>query len=51
MLGLLDVVWSNVRGIDAGLLPTTDQIEQLKKATTDGKSLWLSMGLGTLQPK
>ena len=51
MLGYLDVIWSNVRGIDAGLLPTNDQTQQLRKATAEGKVMWINMGLGTLQPK
>ena len=51
MLGILDVIWSNVRGIDAGLLPTEVQLEYLSKALVEGKQLWLSMRIGTLQPK
>jgi len=51
MLGLLDAIWSNARGIDAGLLPTEAQVEHLWKATTKAKSLWITMGIKTLQPK
>ena len=51
LLGLLDIIWSNVCGIDAGLLPTDEQIEQLRKATANAKAMWLDMGMGTLQPK
>ena len=51
LFGLLDAVWSNVRGIEAGLLPTDDQMQQLRKATSDAKQLWLSLKLGALQPK
>ena len=51
MFGLLDVIWSSVRGIDAGLLPSNDQINQLRTATANAKQLWLEMKIGTLQPK
>jgi len=51
LLGLLDKIWSNVRGIDAGLLPTQLQLESLEKATSKAKALWLQMELGTKQPK
>jgi len=51
MLGLLDAIWSNVRGIDAGLLPTEAQIDYLRKATSKAKALWKEMSIGTLQPK
>jgi hypothetical protein len=51
LLTLLDAVWSSVRGIDAGLLPTHEQIESLSNALQEAKSLWISMGLSTLQPK
>lgn len=51
LLSLLDIIWSNVRGIDAGLLPTEDQINQLRTALTKAKATWLSMNVGTRQPK
>jgi len=51
MLGLLDAIWSNVQGIDAGLLPTKAQVLYLRKALDEGKSLWNQLDLGTLQPK
>ena len=51
LMGLLDAIWSSVRGIDAGLLPTDTQVQHLRRATSEGKSLWLEMGLTTLQPK
>ncbi len=47
----MDVIWSSVRGIDAGLLPTNEQIEQLDKALKATKKLWIEIGIGTLQPK
>jgi len=51
LLGLLDAIWSNVRGTDAGLLPTEAQINCLRKATAEGKALWNAIDIGTLQPK
>ena len=51
LLGLLDTIWSTVRGLDAGLLPTDKQIQYLDEALKQGKTLWLAMGLSTLQPK
>ena len=51
LLGLLDAIWSTVRGIDAGLLPTDEQKERLANALKEAKALWLQMGLTTLQPK
>jgi hypothetical protein len=51
LLGLLDAIWSTVRGIDAGLLPTNQQTTNLAKALDEAKKLWLAMKLSTLQPK
>jgi hypothetical protein len=51
ILGLLDAVWSSVRGIDSGLLPTNEQITKLSDALQEAKTLWLAMGLSTQQPK
>ena len=51
MLGYLDAIWFSVRGIDAGLLPTEDQIQHLRKAIADCKAMWNLMALGTRQPK
>jgi len=51
LLGLLDAIWSAVRGIDGGLLPTEVQLGYLERAIGDAKALWLTMGLGTQQPK
>jgi len=47
----LDVVWSNVRGIDAGLLPTVSQTQLLQKSLSEAKRLWLEMEMTMLQPK
>jgi len=51
MFGLLDTIWSNVRGIEAGLLPTEEQINLLRKAIAKAKETWGVMGMTTLQPK
>jgi len=51
LLSLMDVIWSNVRGIDAGLLPTENQIAQLETALNRAKAMWLEMNIKTLQPK
>ena len=51
LFGLLDAVWSSVRGVDAGLLPTPEQITILANALDAAKVLWIKMGLSTLQPK
>jgi hypothetical protein len=37
LLGLLDAIWSTVRGLDAGLLPTDAQKLSLQKALEEGK--------------
>jgi hypothetical protein len=51
MLGILDAIWSSVRGVDCGLLPSPQQLQTLKTLLQEGKALWLKMELGTLQPK
>jgi hypothetical protein len=51
LLGLLDAIWSTVRGIDAGLLPTAQHCSALESALAEAKALWLFMDLSTLQPK
>ena len=51
MVGLLDAIWASVCSIDAGLLPTDAQVQHLRRAITEGKTLWLGVRLTTLQPK
>jgi hypothetical protein len=51
LLGLLDAIWSSIRGLHAGLLPTDAQIQSLEKALNEAKSMWIQMKLSTLQPK
>jgi hypothetical protein len=48
LLGLLDAIWSTVRGQDAGLLPTDAQKIMLQTALLQAKELWLDMKLSTL---
>ena len=50
LLGLLDVIWSSVRGV-RGLLPTDEDVNALDHALSTAKALWLELGLTTLQPK
>ena len=51
LFGLLDAIWSSVRGIDSGLLPNDQDIKNLDDALTQAKTLWVAMNLTTLQPK
>ena len=51
LLGLLDAIWSTVRGLQSGLLPTDAQKLSLQTALTEAKTLWIQMKLSTLQPK
>jgi hypothetical protein len=51
LLGLLDGIWSSVRGIDAGLLPTPQQLGSLKLMLREGKAMWLQTKITTNQPK
>ena len=50
LFGLMDAIWSTVRGLNAGLLPTIDQTTTLAKALDKAKKLWLHMKLSTNQP-
>jgi len=51
LLGLLDAMWSTVRGVDAGMLPTAEEIDFLDKSTQRAKTLWIDLTLTTTQPK
>jgi hypothetical protein len=51
LLGLLDAIWSTIRGIDGGLLPTDEQKIMLQSVLLQAKELWLEMKLSMLQPK
>ena len=51
LMGVLDAIWSSVRGIDSGLLPSEEQLAQLEKAINKAKQLWITCGLTTRQPK
>lgn len=51
LMGILDAIWSSVRGIECGLLPSNQQLQLLERAVTEGKQQWLKMKLSTQQPK
>jgi hypothetical protein len=51
LFGILDAIWANVRGVDAGLLATDEQFDFLERTVLKGKALWIGMGIGTLQPQ
>jgi hypothetical protein len=51
LLGLLDAIWSAVRGLHSGLLPSEAQQIHLQTALLEAKELWIQMKLSTLQPK
>jgi hypothetical protein len=52
LLGCLDAIWSAVRGLDGGLLPTDAQLAFLDEgAIAEGKRRWLELGLSMNQPK
>ena len=51
LMGCLDAIWSAVRGLDLGLLPTAADLVFLEKAIAEGKRRWLELGLSTLHPK
>jgi hypothetical protein len=48
LMGCLDAIWSAVRGLDLGLLPTPANLVFLEKAIAEGKRRWLELGLSTL---
>ena len=51
LLGMMDTIWSCVRGKRRGLLPTQEDIDFLTAAVKEGKRRWLELGITTLQPK
>ena len=51
LFGILDAMWATVRGVDAGLLSTDEQLDFLERTVQTGKELWIRMGIGTMQPK
>ena len=51
LLGLFDAIWSTVRSLHSGLLPTIKQKRSLENGLKEAKTLWLKMKLSTLQPK
>jgi hypothetical protein len=51
MLGMFDSILAQVRGVDAGLLPTEEQISMLATTIEKTRELWLGSGWSTDQPK
>lgn len=51
LLGLLDALFSHIRGVQTGILPSDDEISQLSTIVDNAKSWWLKCNIGTLQPK
>jgi hypothetical protein len=51
MLGMFDSIFAQVRGVEAGLLPTEEQIGTLETTIEKTRELWLGSGWSTDQPK
>jgi hypothetical protein len=51
MLGMFDSIFAQVRGVDAGLLPTEEQISMLATTIEKTRELWLGSGWSMDQPK
>ncbi len=51
ILGLFDSIFAQVRGVEAGLLPTEEQILKLEETIDMTGKLWLERGWSTDQPK
>ena len=51
MLGKFDSIFAQVQGVEAGLLPTEEQIGTLETTIGKTRELWLSCGWLTDQPK
>ena len=51
MLGMFDSIFAQVQGIDAGVLPTEEQIETLAQTIEKTRVLWVGSGWSTDQPK
>jgi hypothetical protein len=51
MLGMFDSIFAQVQGVDAGLLPTEDQISMLAITIEKTCKLWLGSGWSTEQLK
>eukprot|EP00957_Ditylum_brightwellii_P000271 21009-Ditylum_brightwellii.AAC.1 len=47
----LDTIWSSVQGIEAGLLPTNGQVQDLERTISNGRKLWMELELTMQQPK
>jgi hypothetical protein len=51
MLGMFDSIFAQVRGVEAGLLPTEEQIGTLETTIQKTRELWLGSGWSTDQQK
>jgi hypothetical protein len=49
MLGMFDSIFAQVQGVDAGLLPTEEQISMLAVSIENTHELWLGSGWSTDQ--
>ena len=51
LLNSLAAIWSQVRGVEKGLLPTEENKRELSEAIAKGRKIWLDLGITTNQPK
>jgi hypothetical protein len=51
MLGMFDSIFAQVRGVEAGLLPTDEQVGALAEIIEQTRVLWVGSGWSTDQPK
>jgi hypothetical protein len=51
LLGSCDALFAHIRGVDTGLVPTEEQIQELENIVERTKQWWHICGLPTLQPK
>lgn len=51
LLVILSAIWSRIRGVEHGLLPSAEDVNILRNDLDAGKRLWLDLGLSTHQPK
>jgi hypothetical protein len=51
MLGMFNLIFTQVQGVDASLLPTYDQISMLEATIEKSCELWLGSGWSMDQPK
>jgi hypothetical protein len=51
LLGSCDALFAHIRGVQTGMVPTEEQIQELENIVERTKQWWLKCGLPTLQPK